>query len=209
MANGWYDFVNGQTLPASQVQDYLMNQTVMVFADSTARDTALYAITTQGMVTFLQDTNALEYYTGSAWATVGADTTLTNVLITAPRETTNIQADATSGSETLNVLSGAHMYHTSNAAGNFTLNVRGNVSTSLNSMLSVGQTITAVFSCTNGATAYYLTALTIDGNAQTVKWQGGTAPSAGNASSIDVYSFAITKTASATFMVLGSQTKFA
>jgi hypothetical protein len=131
------------------------------------------------------------------------------VLITAPRETTNIQADATSGTENLNVLSGSHMYHTSNAAGNFTLNVRGNGSTSLDSLLSVGQTATAVFSCTNGATPYYLTALTIDGNAQTVKWQGGTAPTAGNASSIDVYTFAITKTATATFMVLGSLTKFA
>lgn len=200
-------FANGYALNASELNTYLMNQTVMVFADATARSTALTA--SEGMVTYLADTNALEYYTGSAWATVGADTTLTNVLITAPRETTNIQADATSGAEILNVLSGAHMYHTSNAAGNFTLNVRGNSSTSLDSMLSVGQTITAVFSVTQGTTAYYLTALTIDGNAQTVKWQGGTAPSAGNASSVDVYSFAITKTASATFMVLGSQTKFA
>lgn len=201
-------FANGYTLNASELNTYLMNQTVMVFADSTARSTALTS-PTEGMVTYLSDTNALEYYTGSAWATVGQDTTLTNVLITAPRETTNIQADATSGAEILNVLAGAHMYHTSNAAGNFTLNVRGNSTTSLDSMLSIGQTITAVFSVTQGTTAYYLTALTIDGNAQTVKWQGGTAPSAGNASAIDVYSFAITKTASATFMVLGSQTKFA
>lgn len=200
-------FANGYGLNASELNTYLMNQSVMVFADAAARTSALTP--SEGMVTYLADTNALEYYTGSAWATVGQDTTLTNVLITAPRETTNIQADATSGAEILNVLSGAHMYHTSNAAGNFTLNVRGNVSTSLDSMLSVGQTITAVFSVTQGTTAYYLTALTIDGNAQTVKWQGGTAPSAGNASSIDVYSFAITKTASATFMVLGSQTKFA
>ena len=70
MANGWYDFVNGQTLPASQVQDYLMNQTVMVFASSTARDSALYGVTTQGMVSFLQDTNSLEYYDGTAWTAV-------------------------------------------------------------------------------------------------------------------------------------------
>jgi hypothetical protein len=101
------------------------------------------------------------------------------------------------------------MYHTSNAAGNFTLNVRGNGTTTLNSLLTTGETSTAVFSVTQGVTPYYLTALTIDGNAQTVKWQGGTAPSSGNASSIDVYTFAITKTAAATFMVLGSQTRFA
>jgi hypothetical protein len=200
-------FANGFALNASELNTYLMNQSVIVFADAAARTAAFTP--TEGMVTYLQDTNALEVYNGTAWVAVGQDTTLTNVLITAPRETTNIQADATSGTENLNVLSGSHMYHTSNAAGNFTLNVRGNSSTSLDSLLSVGQTATAVFSCTNGATPYYMTALTIDGNAQTVKWQGGTAPTAGNASSIDVYSFAITKTASATFMVLGSLTKFA
>jgi hypothetical protein len=200
-------FANGFALNASELNTYLMNQSVIVFADATARSTALTP--SEGMVTYLMDTNALEYYTGSAWATVGQDTTLTNVLITAPRETTNIQADATSGTENLNVLTGSHMYHTSNAAGNFTLNVRGNSTTTLDSLLSVGQTATVVFSATQGATAYYLTALTIDGNAQTVKWQGGTAPTAGNATSIDVYTFAITKTATATFTVFGSQTKFA
>ena len=200
-------FANGFALNASELNTYLMNQSVMVFANAAARTAALTP--TEGMVTYLEDTNALEFYNGTVWAAVGQDSVLTNVLITAPRETTNIQADATSGSENLNVLSGSHMYHTSNAAGNFTLNVRGNGSTTLNSLMSVGETTTAVFSCTNGATAYYLTALTIDGNAQTVKWQGGTAPSSGNASSIDVYTFAITKTASATFMVLGSQTRFA
>ena len=200
-------FANGFALNASELNTYLMNQSVMVFANAAARTAAFTP--TEGMVTYLEDTNALEFYNGTIWSAVGADTTLTNVLITAPRETTNIQADATSGTENLNVLSGSHMYHTSNAAGNFTLNVRGNVSTTLDSLLSVGQTTSVVFSATQGSTAYYLTALTIDGNAQTVKWQGGTAPTAGNASSIDVYSFAITKTASATFMVLGSLTKFA
>lgn len=200
-------FSNGFALNASELNTYLMNQSVMVFADATARSSALTP--TEGMVTYLENTNALEFYNGTAWAAVGQDTTLTNVLITAARETTNIQADATSGTENLNVLSGAHMYHTSNAAGNFTLNVRGNSTTSLDSLLSVGQTSSVVFSVTQGTTAYLLTALTIDGNAQTVRWQGGTAPTAGNASSIDVYTFAITKTGSATFMVLGSQTRFA
>ena len=200
-------FANGFALNASELNTYLMNQSVMVFANAAARSAAFTP--SEGMVTYLEDTNALELYNGAAWVAVGQDTVLTNVLITAPRETTNIQADATSGTENLNTLSGAHMYHTLNAAGNFTLNVRGGVSTTLNSLMSVGETTTAVFSCTNGVTAYYLTALTIDGNAQTVKWQGGTAPSAGNPSSIDVYSFAITKTAAATFVVYGSQTKFA
>lgn len=202
-------FANGFTLNASELNTYLMNQSVMVFADSAARSAALTS-PTEGMVTYLESTNALEFYNGTVWGAVGADTVLTNVLITAPRETTNVQADATSGTENLNVLSGSHMYHTSNAAGNFTLNVRGNASTTLTSLLGVGETATVVFSVTNGATPYVLTALTLDGNAQTVRWQGGTAPASGNANSIDVYTFAITKTASTpTYMVLGSQTKFA
>ena len=202
-------FANGYPLQASELNNYLMNQSVIVFASSTARSTAL-TTPTEGMVTYLEDTNALEMYNGSAWvATSIAPTSLSNVLITAPRETTNIQADATSGTENINLFSGSHMYHTSNAAGNFTLNVRSSASIALNTTMAIGETVTAVFSVTQGTTAYYMTALTIDGNAQTVKWQGGTAPSLGSASAIDVYSFAITKTASATFMVLGSLTKFA
>jgi hypothetical protein len=67
MANGWFDFVNGQTLPASRVQDYLMNQSVMVFADDTARTTALYGITTEGMVSYLLSTQTLEVFNGTNW----------------------------------------------------------------------------------------------------------------------------------------------
>jgi hypothetical protein len=52
--------------------------------------------------------------------------------------------------------------------------------------------------------AYYMTALTIDGNAQTVKYSGGTAPAAGNASAVDIYTFTIVKTASATYTVFGA-----
>ncbi len=62
---------------------------------------------------------------------------------------------------------------------------------------------------TQGATAYYQSGMQIDGTSVTPKWAGGTAPTAGNASSIDVYTFVVIKTASATFTVLASQTKFA
>jgi hypothetical protein len=66
---GWFDFVNGQTLPASRVQDFLMDQTVMVFADSTARTSALPS-PTAGMVTYLVSPGSLYFYNGSAWALV-------------------------------------------------------------------------------------------------------------------------------------------
>lgn len=71
MANGWFDFVNGQTLPASRVQDYLMNQTVMVFDDALSRSAALI-YPTVGMFTFTVDTQILAFWSGAAWVEVGA-----------------------------------------------------------------------------------------------------------------------------------------
>ena len=75
--------------------------------------------------------------------------------------------------------------------------------------MSIGQSLTVVFLNTNTASAFYPTAFQIDGSAVTPKWQGGTAPSSGNANSIDSYSYTIIKTASATYTVLASQTRFA
>ena len=75
--------------------------------------------------------------------------------------------------------------------------------------MAVGQSISVVVLVTNGATAYYPDVYQVYRNAVTPKWQGGTAPTSGNASAIDVYSYSIIKTASATFTVLASQTKFA
>ena len=89
------------------------------------------------------------------------------------------------------------------------INFRGDSSTSLDTMLSTGQSITVSMLMKQGTTAYYLDTYTIDGTAVTPKWQGGTAPDAGNASGIDVYTFTIIKTASATFTVLASVSQFA
>ena len=67
-----------------------------------------------------------------------------------------------------------------------------------------------MFLNTSGSTAYYPSAFTIDGTSVTPKWSGGTAPSAGNASAIDAYSFTIIKTAANTYTVLaGGAVKFA
>lgn len=64
------DFAAGAVLTAAQVDDYLMRQSVMTFADSTERGTAIGTAVAEGMVTYLADTNALEYYDGSAWQSV-------------------------------------------------------------------------------------------------------------------------------------------
>jgi hypothetical protein len=101
------------------------------------------------------------------------------------------------------------LYYTSDASGNWTLNIRGDGSTTLNDSLATNDSITVVFFATNGATPYYQTSFTIDGSAVTPKWQNGTAPSAGNANSIDIYSYTIVKTGNAAFTAFGSQTRFA
>jgi hypothetical protein len=75
--------------------------------------------------------------------------------------------------------------------------------------MSTGQSLTVAFLVTQGSTAYYNSVVQIDGSSVTPKYQGGTAWSAGNASGIDAYVYTIIKTASATFTVLASQTRFA
>lgn len=123
-------------------------------------------------------------------------------------ETATITGAAPSSTTNFDVTTQAVQYYTSNASTNFTLNIRGDGSTTLNSILSTGQSVTIALMVTNGGTAYYPTAFQIDGSAVTPKWQAGYTPTSGNASSIDVYTFAVVKTASATFTVLASQTKY-
>ena len=149
---------------------------------------------------------------GSSTASSGAFTTLSASGTTSVYETVEkaaISGSALTGTVAFNWLDGAVVLYTANAAANWTLNVRGDGSTTLNSVLATGDSITLAVLATQGSTAYYQSAMQIDGNSVTPKWAGGTAPTAGNASSIDVYTFTIIKTASATFTVLASQTKFA
>lgn len=130
-------------------------------------------------------------------------------VITNIAETATVSATAATGTINFDVTTQSVLYYTSNATANFTLNIRGNSTTTLNSLLSTGQSITVAFLNTNGSTAYYNNAVTVDGASVTPKWQGGATPSAGNASSIDVYTYTVIKTGSATYTVLGTQIKFA
>jgi hypothetical protein len=124
-------------------------------------------------------------------------------------EKITISATAATGTINFDVITQQILYYTTSASANYTLNIRGDGTTTLNSLMATGETITLVFMNTNGATAYYQTALTIDGTSVTPKWQTGTAPTGGNASSIDVYALTIIKTGSAAFTVLEAQSKFA
>jgi hypothetical protein len=140
---------------------------------------------------------------------IGTYQSLTNPLITGIRETATVSATAATGTINFDTLTQAVLYYTSNASGNWTVNVRGSSGATLNSLMATGQSLSITFLVTQGGTAYYNNAFTVDGSAVTPKWQGGTAPTSGNTSGIDVYTYAIIKTASATFTVLASQSKFA
>jgi len=124
-------------------------------------------------------------------------------------ETATITASAPTSTTNFDVVTQAVQYYTTNASANFTLNIRGNSTTSLNSILAIGQSITIALLVTNGATAYYPTVYQIDGTPVTPKWQTGFAPSGGNTNSIDAYAIVVVKTASATFTVLAAQSKYA
>lgn len=129
--------------------------------------------------------------------------------ITSPSESVNIVASASTGTINVNLETSAVWFYTSNASANWTLNFRYNGNETLNNKLAAGEAVTFVFLAQQGSTAYYPSTIQIDGSSVTPKWQGGTAPSSGNASSIDIYSFIIIKTAVSTYTVLAAQTKFA
>ena len=110
---------------------------------------------------------------------------------------------STSGTITFNTDQYAVLFYTANQSANRTINFAN-----VNSNLGTGQSLTVAVVMTQGSSAYYLNAYQVDGSTVTPKWSGGSAPSSGNASGIDVYTFTIIKTASATFTVLASQTEF-
>jgi len=134
--------------------------------------------------------------------------TINNALITGIRETATVSATAATGTIQFNTLTQAVLYYTSNASANWGVNFRGDGSTTLNSLMSTGQSFSATFMVTQGATAYYNTSVTVDGSAVTLRWLNGITPGAGNVNSVDVYTYAIIKTAPATFTVFASQSKF-
>ena len=134
--------------------------------------------------------------------------TMNTPVFVSPTETANIVASAATGTVNIDVVTSSLWQYTTAATGNFTLNIRGNGSTTLNSILSVGQSVTVAFLNTNGTSAYYLAGLQIDGNVATLQWQGGNGPISGNASATDSYTFLILKTATNTYTVLASLTKF-
>ena len=124
-------------------------------------------------------------------------------------EKVTTEATAATGTINYDVLTQAVWNFTSDAAANWTLNIRGDGSNTLDNIMDTGESVTIAHIVKQGSSAYYNSAVQIDGSSVTPEWSGGSAPSAGNASSLDVYTYTIIKTGSATFTALASQTQFA
>ena len=124
-------------------------------------------------------------------------------------EVATVSATAATGTINYDITTQSVLYYTSNASANWTVNFRGSSGTSLDTLMATGESMTVAFLVTQGSTAYYNSAVQVDGTGTgvTTRWFGG-APTAGNASGIDSYRYLIIKTGSATFTVLASNTQF-
>ncbi|HAT64693.1 MAG TPA: hypothetical protein DCS66_08840, partial [Flavobacteriaceae bacterium] len=124
-------------------------------------------------------------------------------------EKCTIEATAATGTKNYDCLTQAVWYYTSDASGDWTLNLRGDGSTSLDTIMATGESITVTHLVTIGSSEYMNSAVQVDGSGVTPEWQGGSAPTEGNASSVDIYTYTAVKTGSATFKVFASLVQFA
>jgi hypothetical protein len=152
-------------------------------------------------------TSANNTFTGTQSFT--GTSSATAIVLNDAAEVVTVSATAATGTINYDITTQSVLYYTSNASANWTVNFRGSSGTSLNTLMSTGQSMTVAFLVTQGATAYYNSAVQVDGTTSgvTTRWLGG-APTAGNASGIDSYRYLIIKTGSATFTVLASNTQF-
>ena len=169
--------------------------------------------------TYNKDTNQLtaENISGTFTGNISTTTNATfqaNVFAQGPlviqfgKELTGLNNTPATGNLSMNLLDSSTLYKTANATGNYTLNITGNSSTTLNSAMNVGETVTCTFINTNGFPGYYMTQLKIDGANTTPLWIGGVAPSSGETFSRDMYSFNIIKTGSGVYTVLATRGVF-
>ena len=184
-----------------------INATSGVGIVSTADNTNILTLQTNGANGLTID--ASQNVSFANQLSLGVSGTTMQLKLSAAAETVTIAATAATGTVNFDVSTQSILYYTSNASANWTLNIRGSSSTTLNSIMATGQSVTVTHLVTQGGTAYYNSAVTVDGSSVTPKWSGGSAPSAGNANSVDVYTYTLIKTGSGSFTVFASQTRYA
>ena len=188
---------------------------VTAFTLPTADSTADYVLKTNGSGTLsfvaaaTGDATLAGAQTFTGTKTFSGTSSAQAIILNDAAEVATVSATAATGTIAYDITTQSVLYYTSNASANWTVNFRGSSGTSLNTLMSTGQSMTVAFLVTQGSTAYYNSAVQVDGTTSgvTTRWLGG-APTAGNASGIDSYRYLIIKTGSATFTVLASNTQF-
>ena len=159
---------------------------------------------------YYDNSKKFETFTGGAKVTGITSTTSLTVGPGVIQEKLYTVASALTGTVNFDVVTnGLVQYHTTNSSATWVVNLRGDGSTTLNSLLHIGQTTVFTLYSAQNNTSYYMTDFKIDGSSQTEKWNGGSAPTAGTGSGVDVYTFNIMKTADATFTVFANFSNFA
>ncbi len=123
-------------------------------------------------------------------------------------EKVNVSATAFSANLNFDILNQPILYLTSSATANGTVNLRGNSTVAVDTLLRVGQSITVSLLVTNGSIPYKANVVQVDGVTQVAKWAGGAEPINGNSFAVDLYSYTIIKTGNAAFTVLASQQRY-
>ena len=202
------DTDNGSNYVALKAADTIASN--ITFTLPAADGTNGQAITTNGSGTlgFSSVVSTSSSNTFTATQTFSGSSSAVAMVLNDAAETATISATAATGTINYDVTTQSVLYYTTNASANWTVNFRGSSGTSLNTLMSTGQSVTVAFLVTQGATAYYNNVVQVDGASVTPKYQGGTAWAAGNASAIDAYVYTIIKTGSAAFTVFASQTQF-
>ena len=178
--------------------NFVGNATYATSAGSSTSSVTAVSATTAGTVT----TGAQPNVTSLGTLTELSVTGMTSIQEAKEKFVPN--GTGATGTVQFDVLSSAIILQTTNATANFTLNIRGNSSTTFNSIANSNESTSVTYINKNGATAYYANVIQIDGTTVTPVWVGGNAISSGTASGYDVYNFNILKTATNTYVVFAA-----
>lgn len=211
-ANAWRNFKSGDFIEASAAQinqsNTIANIMISSFKDVEianvqANDVLVYNTSSAAFV----NQNSVTLSNASITNATVTTATVTNLSTPRISETITITASAPTANTNYDALTQTIQMYTSNLTANFTLNVRGNSTTTFNSITSIGQSVTCTLIVTNGSNSFWPNTLQIDGSNVTPKWQTST-PTGGNVNKTNLYTYSIIKTASATYTILASQADF-